>query len=155
MSAHAKAPATKTAATPAAKPGAAKPAAGKPVAPQPFGKRLADQEKGAKPGSVPAGVSAGPSQDDRGIQNPKKLLQGELTTRMLAYSVADGGTVITLAAGLGQGVYDGMNLELLSPKGKSIADIEVYDVRDRLSKALVHLTPDNLRQYDGFVIRPR
>ena len=138
-----------------AKPAAAKAGDAKPVAPKAYGERHADQKKEQKPGSPPAGVTAGPSQDDRGFQMPKKVLEGDFATRMIAYVIEGGSTVVTLAAGLGQGLHEGMSLELLSPKGKSLADIEVYNVRDRTSKATVRMIPDMLREHDGFIIRPR
>ncbi len=148
------------AASPATK---AKPAAAAaPAAPKPYGKQMQAQQGAVKPaakGKGPekqAAPTAGPSQDDRGIQMPEKILTGELATRTLKYTIEGGGMVIYLAAGHNQGLFEGMPLELLSTKGRSLADIEVYGVSERLSKAFVKMTPDSLKEQDtNFLIRPR
>lgn len=128
--------------------------------PKPFGQRVADQKAAAKPTAkaaanyaVPPGITAGPSEDDRGPVAPLPTAKLDKTrkNRVIGVQVNGASLTVTIAAGFDQGVYEGATGELRTAKGIGKHDFRVWDVRGRFCKATVeHATPDSIRDLDAY-----
>jgi hypothetical protein len=102
---------------------------------------------------------AGPSADDRGpvedydpaaARASKAQRTKDVHARIIGVSIVDGMSRIAIAAGPDQGVDVGTPGETVNEHFKSAqVDFEVTEVRGgRVSFALVHLTPDQLKDTD-------
>lgn len=127
--------------------------------------QIKEQQAGKK-----AAPTAGPSQDDRyygkepgWVPTEAETLKTDLKTRILMVTVREsvGGLEVKFAAGFNQGLFEDMNLTLCTAKGTPIVDTTVFDVKDRLSTALLiaevgRITPDMLSgDRSEVILRPR
>lgn len=128
------------------------------------GNAFATEQLKARSPEASRAPTAGPSQDDRGPWvAPEEPLKGDLKTRVLKVQVENstGALQIWFAAGLAQGLYDGMPLTLCSPKGVPKADFNAESVSERLTRAFVQpeigrITPDQIAEWGTeIVVRPR
>ena len=128
--------------------------------PKPYGARVQEQKSAAKPKAryvspEDVGVSAGPSQDDRGPMPPPPTvkLNKSISYRLISNSIEGGRLIVTIAAGSDQGVAEGDSGQLRTASGTPKHNFSVWDVKGRTCKAtLEQATPDSIRALNAYFI---